>query len=705
MDYKKRFGLKEEPFRLSPDPDFFFPSETHRDALETLLYFIQSKEGFIQITGQPGTGKSMLLRKILKETGDSVVVGLILHSNIQAGDLIPILMQDLKIDTSRVSTPSRANLIPLFRDFLLAQARSGNPVVVIVDEAQNLPDETMEELRMLSNLETEKAKLLQIILVGQVELEERIRSDRLRQLSQRITVRYRLKPLNREETRSYIFHRLEIAALNRDENIVSFQAGVVGEIHKYSKGIPRLINIVSERCLMAAFIEGSTRITRRHLSKAILSIDGEPAKGTGIGRFFFRPTTWVLFVIFLLTAGLWGYLQVNPNLPLVSRVFSSITSVMTGSEPRRITSGEKQKSPEKDPVQATRMPPESEPAPEQPGLVAVMEPAPEKLEPAAVKLEPAPEKLEPAPEKLEPAAVKLEPAAVKLEPAAVIEAAAEQPKPAVVMEPAPEQPGTAANAISFSAQWMTLPQGKEQVGLINMAKGTLVMVKKKNGKFLRSSKIPVKWPYPQGIYMAGYSTRNKPFIFHPEITYLKKLELDDPEFWRLIRTGTKTITPLIALNSFDLLEKSPVLGADGVLQVVREWADTWRSMNSEKLMGYFSNVTSIYDIDMEQPLVFSKSRMETIKKDIMRQSSFITLNFSEPICFINPLDPNLAFAVFQQTYKSKIYQDRGTKVLYFRRLYNDSVNPDWKITGKLMVLDPDITIADPMPRKFSKEIH
>ena len=268
MNYKNHYGLKEAPFRLSPDPDFFFPSETHRDALETLLYSIRSGEGFIQITGKPGTGKSMLLRKILQDMEDTVVVGLILHSNIQAGDLLQILMQDLKIDISQVSSLSRGNLVPLFRDFLLDQARDGNQVIIIVDEAQNLPDDTLEELRMLSNLETEKTKLLQIILVGQLELEEKITHNRLSQLAQRITIRYRLKPLTREETRSYIFHRLEIASLSRETNFISFQTGVIGAIHKYTGGIPRLINIVCERCLMAACIQGTGMIFQEPFKKS-----------------------------------------------------------------------------------------------------------------------------------------------------------------------------------------------------------------------------------------------------------------------------------------------------------------------------------------------------------------------------------------------------------------------------------------------------
>jgi hypothetical protein len=181
------------------------------------------------------------------------------------------------------------------------------------------------------------------------------------------------------------------------------------------------------------------------------------------------------------------------------------------------------------------------------------------------------------------------------------------------------------------------------------------------------------------------------------MAYIKKLELDNPEFWQMIRAGNTPITPLIALNSFDRLETPPEQGgADSVHRVVQNWADNWRSMNAEKLMGHFSNVTAIYNLDRDQPLVYSKTRMAAVKRDILRNSRFIRLNFTAPICLINPLDPNLAYAVFHQTYQSKTYQDQGSKVLYFRRLDIDSAKPDWKITGKFWIPDPDITNTGPM---------
>ena len=644
MDYKKRYGLKEAPFRLSPDPDFFFPSETHRDALETLLYSIRAGEGFIQITGPPGTGKSMLLRKILKEIGDSVVVGLILHANIEARDLLHMLMQDLNIDTSGVTLPSRGNLIPLFRDFLLDQARAGKQVIIIVDEAQNLPDETLEELRMLSNLETEKAKLLQIILVGQLELEQRITPDRLSQLAQRITIRYRLKPLTRAETRSYIYHRLEIAAINREVIPVAFQTGVMGVIHRYTRGVPRLINIVCERSLMAAFVQGTSRISKTHVKKAILSIDGEVDYNGG--KPLFRPLTYGLFAVFLVAAALWGYLRAHPELPLESRTVSSFEAAMADFRPQAET------------YKIPRLPEKT-----------VVQPDPAHPEPPNETARTTPES-----------------------PGATV---AMEPRQSPASDPAQEL--SPVNAFAYADQWISLPQGVEQVGLINIDTGTLVMVRKKNNQLFRSGEIEVAWPYPQGVYMAGYAGPEQRFIFHPEITFLKRIDLASPRFWRMIRTGNKNrITPLVALSSSSRITRAIDPGADTVQRMVSDWAETWRSMDLEKIMFYFSNVTAIYDLAMDQPLVYSKSRMNAIKQSILQQSNFIRLNLSDPICLINPMNPNQAYAVFHQTYQSNAYQDRGTKVLYLRRLSSASADPQWKITGKLWILDPDIKATHPV---------
>ncbi len=275
MDYKQFFGLKEHPFRLTPDPDFFFPSDSHREALETLLYSIKSGEGFVQITGIPGTGKTLLLRTILRELGKDISTALILNPMLSPPELLRVILEDLGIDLSIMDNKPKETLIRYFRDFLLTRANKGIKTIIIIDEAQNLPKETMEELRLLSNLETDKEKLLQIILVGQLELEEKLLSPELKQLHQRITIRYRLKYLTKEDTGAYIYHRLRIAAGGSGAENIQFPPSVLKYIHNFSAGTPRLINIICERSLMSAYVEGKKTIEKKHAKKAVESIRGD----------------------------------------------------------------------------------------------------------------------------------------------------------------------------------------------------------------------------------------------------------------------------------------------------------------------------------------------------------------------------------------------------------------------------------------------
>ncbi|SDU49359.1 ExeA family protein [Desulfobacula phenolica] len=686
MDYKKLYGLKEAPFRLSPDPDFFFPSETHKNALETLVYAIRGGEGFVQITGQPGMGKSMLLRKILKDIGNSVVVGLILHSNIKADDLLFILMQDLKIDMSHIKNTSRESLIALFRDFLLARAQEEKQVIIIVDEAQNLPDETLEELRMLSNLETEKAKLLQIILVGQLELEEKITATRLSQLAQRITIRYRLKPFTKEETRAYIFHRLEIAAINPEEIPVSFQSRVIARIHKYSKGIPRLINIVCERCLMAAYVQGTSRVSSTHLEKAILSIDGEPDESKK--RPLFRPMTYAVFAVFLLAACAGGYLRVHPDLPFFSRACTLIRAPFAASSPvSPALKGDPLDSESVHTIDSSQT--ATAPIIKAPATKAPITKAPitdtVKHPPRTIAdtgTTPAEQTLTNNQQVSAASETILQTEKIKTE-----EISTQNTIPKKKDAIYPIQPN-AADPFSIAKKWVTIPRGMEQIGVINMATHTLMMMKNRENRLVESSRINVDWPYPQGVYMAGYANRETPFIFHPEIAYLKKIQVDNPAFWQLIRTNSKSgITPIIAVNPETLPQKGPEQGAKTVRQTVLEWAATWQSMDLDKIMTYLGNVISIHDVENDQPLVFSKTRMRKIKENIFQGSGFIRLKLSDPVCLINPLDPYEAYAVFYQDYRSKIYGDKGTKVLYLRKFSPHADTPEWKIVGKLWALE------------------
>ncbi|MGD0282824.1 MAG: AAA family ATPase [Dissulfurispiraceae bacterium] len=258
MDYLDFFSLSEDPFRLTPDPFYFYPSREHNEILSSLNYAVEQKEGFFLATGEPGTGKTTILKVFINNWKDRAEIALIMTPRLSPEEFLLALIEDLKIT---LNTTNKNEVIKSFRDFLLEHSSSGRRVIIIVDEAQNLPDETLEELRLLSNLETEKEKLLQIVLIGQPELRTRLLSNSMRQLNQRITLRGVLVPLGMNETSDYVTYRL----IKAGKGSVLFEQKARKLLYKRSKGIPRLINLIASRAMMAAYLDVNRNIRKRHI--------------------------------------------------------------------------------------------------------------------------------------------------------------------------------------------------------------------------------------------------------------------------------------------------------------------------------------------------------------------------------------------------------------------------------------------------------
>ena len=249
--YLAFFGIAEKPFAITPDPRYLYLSARHADALAHLVYGINEAGGFIQLTGEVGTGKTTTIRSLLARAPKNAEIALILNPRLSAGEFLLALCEELGLGPDERAAANTKELVDLLNRYLLRAHSQGRRVVLIVDEAQNLAPEVLEYIRLLTNLETETQKLLQIILIGQPELRKLLAREDLRQLAQRITGRYHLDPLSREETAAYVRHRMRVAGATVD----IFTRGALREIYKVSRGIPRVINIICDRALLGAYTQ------------------------------------------------------------------------------------------------------------------------------------------------------------------------------------------------------------------------------------------------------------------------------------------------------------------------------------------------------------------------------------------------------------------------------------------------------------------
>ena len=270
--YESFFGLTEKPFAITPDPRYLYLSERHAEALAHLAYGIQESGGFIQLTGEVGTGKTMVVRSLLQQLPANCDMALILNPRITPAEFLLAICDEMHVAVPERLASSVKGLVDLLTRFLLDAHARGRRVVVMVDEAQNLSPDVLEQVRLLTNLETATQKLLQIILVGQPELRDVLAKPELRQLAQRITGRYHLEALSRGETQAYVRHRLRVAGAAAE----IFTTGALREVHRVSGGIPRIVNVVCDRALLGAFTREEHRVTGELVRNAASEVYGRP---------------------------------------------------------------------------------------------------------------------------------------------------------------------------------------------------------------------------------------------------------------------------------------------------------------------------------------------------------------------------------------------------------------------------------------------
>jgi general secretion pathway protein A len=267
--YQKFYGLTEPPFSITPNPRFLFFSARHREALNHLLYGLRERKGFVQLTGEVGCGKTTLCRALLEQLGPNFSTALILNPVLSPDQLVKAVAMEFGLD---VQGKDRLETVEVINRFLLDHVKKGRDVALIIDEAQDLTNDLLEQVRLLSNLETDERKLLQIILMGQPELRDRLNHHGLRQLRQRITVRYHLGPLRHREVGEYLRHRLHVSGAKGPPY---FTKPALWRIFRYSRGIPRLMNAVADKCLLAGYVMQRQHIGFGMVGTAIRELEGD----------------------------------------------------------------------------------------------------------------------------------------------------------------------------------------------------------------------------------------------------------------------------------------------------------------------------------------------------------------------------------------------------------------------------------------------
>lgn len=315
--YREYFGLKEAPFSIAPDPHYFFISEGHREALAHLMYGVNSDSGFVLLTGEVGAGKTTVCRCLLKQIPSNCEVALILNPKVSSLELLASICDEFRIPYPKGHETIK-DLVARINEFLIQTSEQGKKAILIIEEAQNLSVEVLEQVRLLTNLETDQRKLLQIIMVGQPELREILAKPELRQLSQRITARYHLGPLRSSEIAAYVDYRLSKAGLLRGQ---LFPVSLMRTLYDLTGGLPRLINVICDRALLGAYTQGKDSVDKTTLLTAASEVSGKLIRGRSNHSVYLWSLAAFLIVLFLL--GSWYYLHRAKMSPRTGPVVAS----------------------------------------------------------------------------------------------------------------------------------------------------------------------------------------------------------------------------------------------------------------------------------------------------------------------------------------------------------------------------------------------
>ncbi len=641
MTYQVFFNLDDAPFRLTPDPEYYFPSKQHNEALDTLLYCVEAGEGFAQITGEPGVGKTLLIRSFIDQLDDHVHTALILHPRLEAEELFKVILEDLGLSPENIQAMSKESLLRSFRDILLESANNGFQTIVIIDEAQEIPIGTLEELRLLSNLETDKRKLLQIILVGQRELEEKLKQPGLKQLYQRITIRYRLNPLTLDECINYIHHRLKIAG---GGNISRFSPEIIKQIHTISNGTPRIINTLCERSLMAAYVDGKSSVNQKHLQNALQSTEYNTTGNSG--KSINKKQFTILLVLTILLAFSALYFSNTPWRNLVNQktgqLFAMVQNITDSPPPQEPIAVDTEMVEREQKKQNVRTGREEEPSETIIAAPSILQASPENDQ----------------------------------ENIAFVQALRPQEEANVEDSGKPE-------SYSETEEYIVLPLGWQSLS-IQQQTGNVRLFLNNQTEPIKELTLPAGMTLGAGTYLLGQS-KGKSFLFNHRsfFTWQAEESLADWLWLHFADHTSPSILPVL-VSSTNPVHNSDQTEQENIKTMIKNWASAFEKQDINELMPYYDDALLTYKVFRNRPTVISHAEVAAKKNRLFEQTKAISLQKSDPACIINSEDPSLGLAFFHQRFISSSYRDTGIKVLYLRKTNSTTSNKSkWVITGRL----------------------
>lgn len=645
MDFETFFMLNDNPFRVNPEPKYFYACAEHQQALTELVGRIRSGEERILFIGEKGIGKTLTIHTLSSRLGEKSNAALVLNARLTPIELLKVLLEDLGQPAYLVEGRSYEELSNAFRDIVASNKDQEKNTVVIIDDAQNLPGETLEALKSMAD-DHEGEKSLQIMLSGRPELERSLRNGNFKPFSSRTSAPVVLQRLSPESTEAYLEHRYSVAG---GRGGLPFNNAIIKDLHKSSGGIPRLINMICERALMAGFIDDKKKIDKTHLKKAVDSILGEeipPPKPVE------PPRPAASKKKYMIAAGV----------ILACIIIAGMIAFLPGPE-------------QPDPVQPSLTEPQV--APPQSVVQNQIDPAkePETAVPENAALEPDQGDME-------------TPGDARDEQKPV-----EEPKP--VFNPMIPMPPRQTASLPPNTYLLTIDRDKETAYVWEGAAPSPRI------------RAEFRWQSPPepGVYIVGENLKNRRFAFQPERLAFKGPAMPSTENWTEI---TKLLPlkafPMISFNAGDAVKPEDVKKAAEIKTIINDWAETWRNRDAEKHMSYYGDRFTTYYDATNRTAVQTRDELFELKKTVFKSSGKITLALSDPVILIDPTDSRKAVAVFYQKYATDVYADEGTQALYFELAGKDHDSGVWRLTGKMFSLaeEPrrpeEIEPAKPEPR-------